>query len=110
MADLYSVKTAKNGRIMYYKNGRLTKKESIPEDAAVRDLDFELETVDATQGEQTTISSEANPEKTCVFEDGPGDFVRFVNGQYVNLCDDHYHNSTLGKIVQQIRELSLKAT
>lgn len=111
---MYTKRTAKNGRVLHFLNGKLVSQNSIPEDAVVQDLDYELgslevreveiepETVDQDITNNGTFEEE--PDKVCVACGARSEFQRFVNLQHVELCKDHYDTLTLGEIVQVLRE------
>lgn len=40
----------------------------------------------------------------CLFGDGPGEMRRVVHGELYWLCESHYYNTTLGELVQFLRE------
>lgn len=39
----------------------------------------------------------------CVFCNTESKLSRFVNGEAVAICEEHYYNTTLGQIAQQVR-------
>lgn len=111
---MYTKRTAKNGRVLYFLNGKLVSQNSIPEDAAVQDLDYEVkdlelpvveietETVDPDISTNDTFNQE--PSAGCVACGARSEFQRFVNLRNVDLCKEHYDTLTLGEIVQVLRE------
>lgn len=107
---MYYKKTAKNGRVMYYQGNKLVSKNSIPEEAVIQDRDYELapQLVDARGIESANVNPESPEEtqgsKECLVCGEEATCTRFVNLQVVGLCQDHYHQLTLGEIVQAIRE------
>lgn len=105
--DTYAKRVAKNGRILYFKNGKMFKQSDIPEGVMIMDLDTftqRLQTVDAPTPEIVTVGTTEKQGKQCLWDDGPAENIRFVNGRYIDLCQTHYQSATLGKIVQHIRE------
>lgn len=89
----------------YYRDGKVIKKTKVPTEERVR-LQREMENseiVDQPILDTASVNSEPI-DYQCLFEDGPATRQRFVNLQIVHLCEDHYFNSTLGRIVIQLRE------
>lgn len=59
-----------------------------------------LETQDEVDDTELKLEKPLNK---CVF---CGMFTRLsrqANGQSIDICEEHYHNSTLGQLVQQVR-------
>lgn len=42
--------------------------------------------------------------RSCLFCGEPGTKQRLVTGQSVDLCEQHYYATNIGRIVQQLRE------
>lgn len=105
--DEYTKKTNKRGLDMYYKNGRLVSKLDIPDKATIIDTDA----LAAQENEllNTTVEHvlpEVNLELSnteCLWQDGPGDHIKFLSGRMVYLCETHY-GLTLGKIAHQLQK------
>ena len=96
-----------NGRIMYFKNGKMISGDDVPtsiklnlEDGAVFTVDSPVETVDET----TSSEGQLAQDKTCVFCGEPSDTAKFVNGQTVLLCSKDYASHTTGEIVAFLRD------
>ncbi len=102
---MYSKKTSKNGRVLYFKDNKLTSAKAIPEGVAILDRDM---TLDEPVHQNATVVSEdladLEPVSQCIYGDGPADRIRFINQQTIHLCDEHYNTRTTGEIVQQVRE------
>lgn len=131
---VYSSRTAKNGRVLYFKDKKLVAKADIPEETAIVDLD--MVSADAPKKTQAEVLAErfagsdvelagdarptqtasakvvAEPEtkaevkipETCLVCGAPGEHGRYLNGQTLNLCTEHYQGTTLGELAQLIRE------
>ena len=50
------------------------------------------------QGEQPVI------DKSCLFCGVYSNWQRLVSGQLVYVCEQHYHEKTIGKVAQKLRE------
>ncbi len=108
--DEYTVKSNKRGRRMYMKNGRLISPDDVPTGTMVRDIDAETQ-AEAERVARSTdeavrmaIGSLDLSNKECLWQDGLGDFMRFVSGRMVYLCEDHYLHMNLGKISHKLQE------
>jgi hypothetical protein len=103
---VYSLKTAKNGRVLYFKDNKLISKNDIPEGTAVLDRDFDLDVERVERKPQNdTIKVESEPEsRDCVVCGEKGTRVRFVNAKIIRLCEDHYNGMTIGEIAQALRD------
>lgn len=108
--DEYVTRLDNRGRQMYFKNGKLIKVNDIPGGVMIHDIDADkrrkAETVanDTAQTVKMAMDSLELSNKECLWQDGLGDFMRFVNGRMVYLCLDHYTNMNLGKIAHQLQE------
>lgn len=104
--DKYEKKLAKNGRILYFKNGVMTAKDKIPEGTIVSDRDMEVDnlaqTVAVPPPTNDTVSLPTNS-KECFFGDGENEYQKYINGQVLRLCRTHYEMTT-GNLVQAMRE------
>lgn len=56
-------------------------------------------------GDESPEEPKKNP-KACIFCGMHSRYTRFVNGQTVYICDEHYYSENIGKIVQKLRELN----
>lgn len=78
----------------YLKNNKLTKESRIPHDV--------MDKFSFTD----TVEFDFDPKaRLCIFCDSPQTRQRVLNSETVELCEWHYHNTSLGKIAQQVREL-----
>lgn len=104
---VYTTKTAKNGRTLYFKNGRLTAFTKIPEGVILVDTDTgaQVETVAPSVPKNDTVPVVTAEGRQCIYGDGAGEYERFVNGRAAYLCENHYSTMSLGRIVQQLREM-----
>lgn len=103
---MYSKKTSKNGRVLYFKDNKLTSVNAIPEGVAVLDRDMTLdEPVHENANVNTEEPEDLEPSIECVFGlDHPADRVKFLNQRTIHLCDEHYTSNTTGEIAQRLRE------
>jgi len=127
----YMKKEAKNGRTMYYRDGKLIKESEYVEppqkpvfDATsglgveVKDLEGGIHkaTLHETVVEHEEIVQDdvketyIPPQDECIFCGANDEFQKlvFIDGtQYtVGLCSDDYYSKSLGKVVQKIKENS----
>jgi len=102
----YVKRAAKNGRELFFKDGKLVSKDTIPEDAIIKTFENPLPVAEIKQVEEIPVTIQDVIKSTkCIASDGnEGEFVKFINGQFINLCRDHYTNVTTGELVQLIRE------
>ncbi len=87
---------AKNGRTMYFKDGKMVPKTLVPQ--AVQNADAGLEIVLADQPKQVK-----EPEN-CLVCGEPGTHEKYLSGVNFKLCNDHYGVTTTGKLAQILRE------
>lgn len=97
--DEYTKRTTKRGREMYFLNGKLISKDFIPDGQVVKDMDEVVEQPGPANLDTVELSN-----KECLWQDGPGDHMRFAAGRMVYLCEDHYIQMNLGKIVHRLQE------
>lgn len=128
----YKKVIGKNGKELYYRNGKLIKKQEVPDDVVLPVVDYsEKEPIDTSYDSMMMdgVSVQDNspnqppkviiedpvaepeepvvyeaPKKVCLFCEGIGGFTRMVNGTLVYLCQDDYMAKTLGEVAQQLRE------
>jgi uncharacterized protein YkvS len=98
--DRYTKKEATNGRMLFFKNGRLTAESDIPEGTVIEDL-TPMQSKETLAGD---VQESPIVEAQCAFGDGKGTRQRLYNGQTIRLCQAHYETVTLGKIAQHVRE------
>ena len=81
----------------YMKDNRFVKKLDIPADILIK-LDVGMQ----------ELTTEDNPltEKVCAVCGQWGKMSKFLNGNAIVLCEDHYYSLTTGQVVQKIRERS----
>lgn len=96
MAKFVKVKT-KNGKFMFFKNGKMVAKNSVP--LPVREADPGLEIVlpDAPEPQKEEI-------KECLICGEEGVRRRFLSGINFRLCVEHYGKVGVGKLAQALRE------
>lgn len=95
--SIYSTRPGINGSRIYLKDKLPVKKTDIP-----ANIFAEL-----TAGKEAVDDSVVQPQATvkfCVFCKAPCTLTRFVNMQTVYMCEQHYHDKTIGQVVQQLRE------
>lgn len=93
--SIYRAQKGLKGSKLYRKDGHLIKTDTVPGNIVAL-----LETQDEV--DDTNLHNEA-PLKKCVFCGMGTKFYRQANGQALAVCENHYHNSTLGQTVQQAR-------
>lgn len=125
----YKYVEAKNGRPMYYKNGKMVKSEDIPpsvrsmlepgveltlpspgeseetettEEDESNPLGLDQETVDAI-AENEAQSKKSAERKTCIFCEEPATKQRYINQRLAKLCDADYESHTTGEIAVQLK-------
>lgn len=100
----YKKVIAKNGRVMFYADGKMVSKEYIP--VTVKE---ELKTATVVESE-TPLSQDhfETPrqvdQKTCIICGDPAEHQKFLSGDIIGLCREHYLNTSSGKIAQAVRE------
>lgn len=103
----YTVKIAQGGQKFFYRDGKLIRKAQVPKEELVK-LQQELaaqgiETVDVNEPETAVLEPE-HVEAECLICGEPANRRRFVNLQTVAVCETHYFETTLGKLVIALRE------
>lgn len=86
--NTYMMKHSRDGRNMYYRNGRLTRPDKISDD--IRNQIEKGDTVTAN---------------VCIFCPEATKLTRILNSQTVYLCNEHFYSKSIGQVAQQIREL-----
>lgn len=87
---------AKNGRTMYFKDGKMVSVNLVP--PVVKNADAGLEILLADQPQQVK-----EPGK-CLVCGEPGTREKYLSGVNFKLCNDHYGVTTTGKLAQILRE------
>lgn len=94
---------AKNGRQLYWANGKMISADNISADILHR-LETELEfEVDSGVQEKPVFTINT---KKCIFDGEPATKQKFLNGITIGLCKADYDTKTSGKIAQRINEIS----
>lgn len=89
---MYTKLIAKNGKEMFYKDGKLVKRS---------EYESNTQTVDEIVDERPQLTQT----KPCLFCNQPMEYNRFVNGTVVDLCQQHYELSTTGEIAERLNKL-----
>ena len=82
--------------LMYFKDGKLISKNSIPENvfqSLVENEEFD------DNGLKPDVLH-----KECIFCNKYAGFSRLVNLQMVDLCEHHYYDTNVGQIAQRLQE------
>jgi len=139
MITYKSIET-KNGKIMYYVNGKLKSPAEIPDGIKLRlgpgdeltmdgvqdkpeepvdilagflDEQIEEAKVEVKEEELIPLREENCPNvildtRKCIFNpDEKAEHIKFVSLQNVGLCDDHWRTMSTGKVVAQLRKVTL---
>lgn len=93
--SIYSTRKGLKGSIIYTLNNRACKTADVPSN--VVDL---LKTQTEVNDENITLTT---PYKKCIVDGVETKLSRQANGQTLYVCEEHYHNLTLGQLVQQAR-------
>lgn len=93
----------KNGRVMFYIDGKMKSEKDVPEDA-LKQLTgtMEIEYEAPAPEEKTLGEFDAH---FCIFDQKPSTHKKFLLERLVGLCDEHYATKTTGKIAQRMKEL-----
>lgn len=91
---IYKLIQGKNGQ-RYMRNGRLVSESKVPEDI-----------IEKLKIDPVYDDSYIEPSKSCIFCGQQSKLSRFINLQHVPICEEHYQEMTVGKIVQKLREIS----
>lgn len=94
--SIYSKRVTGIGATIYIKDRRPTKTADVPGNIVTL-LETQAE-VDDTQ-----LNTIEKPYKKCIFDGMATKLYRVANGQTLDVCEEHYHNCTLGQLVQQAR-------
>lgn len=109
---MYEKKTAKNGRVMFYRAGKLISVKEIPEvdrymlEGLTQEQAEELvnsATLPKTIDEDVSIGTEYKQRKVCIFCKETATTSKFINGNSADLCEEHYYSKTTGEIAAQVR-------
>lgn len=109
----YKLVETANGRIMYFKDGKMVKKSYMPADILPRlqsgvELQMStpgnLETVDQEPEDKGQSDSQVVGGKECIFCGEPATKQKFVNLKIAMLCENDYTTHTTGEVAAQIRE------
>lgn len=93
---IYTKVTGLHGKTVYKKDHhKFIKTADIPGNVMLL-----LEDVDEVDDENMQLTA---PLKKCVFCEAPTKLYRVVNSQSIAVCEEHYHNRTLGQLAQQVR-------
>ncbi|HET8709267.1 MAG TPA: hypothetical protein VFL85_03215 [Candidatus Saccharimonadales bacterium] len=87
---------AKNGRVLYYVNGKLTSESALPSNVKLegtQEIDYQ-----PTEADLPHFNS-----KICVFDDEPATHQKFLLERMVGLCDEHYPLKT-GAVAQEMKK------
>lgn len=104
----YKRTDTKNGRVMYFVDGKMTSKNDIPTEIlgslhanSVLNADILPKQDHFTKPEMKLINR-----KKCIFDDGEAVTERFINEQLIGLCKEHKQGMTTGKIAEAVRNHS----
>lgn len=93
---IYKKQAGLNGSTLYRRDGRLIKTSLVPGNILLL-LEEQPEVDD------TTLDKLEKPLGKCIFCKVPTKFSRMVNQQSLAVCEEHYHNMTLGQLAEQQR-------
>lgn len=104
----YKRKDTKNGRIMYFRNGKMCSPESIP-NSILQSLtdgqEIEIDTPDPETIDQTEVTKpHLKSIKKCIFCGKDATRTRFINLEVANLCLEDHQNHTTGQVAAQMKE------
>lgn len=104
--------------LYYQENGKYYKKDVIysntedPQETTIelKRLPKEVrEAFDSGKKEYGELPAPPNSDKlspkSCIFCRSYTKYTRFVNGQVVYICEEHYHSKNIGQIAQQLRSI-----
>ncbi len=86
------------GMSRYMKDKRFIKAEDVPESVMAM-FNEETEPAEMSTGQDSLRN------KVCIFCGEPTNWSRYINGQIVYNCEEHYYSMSIGKIAQKIREI-----
>lgn len=95
--SVYSTRPGLQGSLIFTKDRLAIKKEKVPANIVARLIDGEMDI------DEASVKLEG-PARFCLFCKKLCKATRFVNGQTVYLCEEHYHSKNIGQIAQQLRE------
>lgn len=98
-----------NGRIMYFKNGKMVSKDDIPAgivNSLENGVELSVGTPDPeTVDEANTVKAQSPQSKICIFCKKESSRTKFINLETVYLCDEDYESHTTGEIAEQMRTI-----
>jgi hypothetical protein len=80
------------GKPRYMRDGKLIKASEVPP-----------EEIERLNKGSVIEQPEPKKDKGCIFCGAHSRYTRFVDGQTVYVCDDHYYSETIGKVAQRLR-------
>lgn len=92
----YIYKLSKKGLPMYYKDGKLCSKDSIPT--------IVLENIKVNEPYEYEVEMPKEIVKECIFCGKSSNLTRMINANVVVLCKEHFYSENIGKIAQKLRE------
>lgn len=109
----------KNGKIMYFKNGKMTSPKYVPESIKKQLIGGVEISVSSSENlpvaESNLLPKLDQPEEPqeerailphkCIFCDEEATRTRFINLQTIPLCLKDHQNHTTGEIVEQLRKV-----
>lgn len=98
--SIYTTRKGLNNSKLFVKDKALIKKTEVPANIYDQLINADIGTV-IDDAEVKVVEA---PLKLCIFCKQPTKLTRFVNLQTVYLCEEHYHDKTIGQVAQQIRE------
>lgn len=91
MENIYKQSKGPRGRWLYFKNGKMISKNSIPEDIL-----FGMEP-------EKPVSDQLPEFRKCVFCGQPATEEKWLNGEKQYLCLDDYNTRTSGELAEKLR-------
>lgn len=123
----YSMKVAKSGRKMYFKNSKPCAEKNVPasilnqlEDGVSIEVSSDTTSTapaqpggtpmsavqpDLTVDDQQPEQAQSEEPNVCVFCGEPATRQRYINQQTIRLCDADYDGHTTGEIVEQVNKV-----
>ena len=93
---MFEYKVTKN-QVVWYKDGKRVARKEVP-------LKEKLKAKKEIEQSPETESTKPVLEKHCVVCGAYPSFVRFYNNQMWEVCEDCYHNKTLGQMAEAVRK------
>lgn len=90
----YTKKNGPRGRFLYFKDGKMISVKDIPED---------IVDVLPLGGEYVEKEVVAPTIRKCLFCERDASESRFVNLRTIDLCEEHYYDTTIGEISQKLQ-------